>query len=57
MANALNCSSISIQEFLCVSTPYQDPKKVTNSFSFLIGIHTKFFTIKRKMVIPLSVFL
>lgn len=26
---------ISIQEFLCVSTPLRDPEKSTNSFSFL----------------------
>ena len=44
--------SISIQEFLCVSTPLRDPEKWTNSFSFLIGTHTRFVTTKRIMVIP-----
>ena len=44
--------SISIQEFLCVSTPPRDPEKWTNSFSFLIGTHTRFVTTKRIMVIP-----
>ena len=31
----LHLFSISIQEFLCVSTPLWDPEKWTNSFSFL----------------------
>lgn len=29
----LHLFSISIQEFLCVSTPLRDPEKCTNSFS------------------------
>lgn len=31
----LHLFSISIQKFLCVSTPLRDPEKWTNSFSFL----------------------
>ena len=43
----LHLFSISIQEFLCVSTPLCDPEK----FLFL-GTHTRFVTTKRIMVTP-----
>nr|YP_010737216.1 hypothetical protein P8577_pgp048 [Drosera capensis]YP_010737257.1 hypothetical protein P8577_pgp007 [Drosera capensis]WEQ03475.1 hypothetical protein [Drosera capensis]WEQ03516.1 hypothetical protein [Drosera capensis] len=43
--------SISIQEFLCVSTPPLDPDRKMNKSLFL-GTHTGFVTPKRIMVTP-----